>query len=267
MDDAYESLGEPLSRELLDAPAPDPVFAQPCVTEPFIAGRAASRVMFDFGVMASLFKPEMTGAPLLDFAAGSGWLTEFCARMGMRVVAFDIHGDMGNCLSYRARADCRIDRTRLRFAHGDGHAMPFPADSFGHALCYDAFHHLHDYPKALSEFFRVLKPGGRAIFVEPGARHSKSPDTIAFLEAQKKHDPSWIERDVILEEVDDLARAAGFSKGVNVVPAPHPLALQTYSLQEWAAFRGKNGAERLRYTDVLAQLNYWDRIIFFLDKP
>jgi ubiquinone/menaquinone biosynthesis C-methylase UbiE len=44
---------------------------------------------------------------------------------------------------------------------------------------------MHTYSLVFEEFFRVLSPGGRAIFVEPGARHSKSPETIAFLESQK----------------------------------------------------------------------------------
>ena len=43
--------------------------------------------------------------------------------------------------------------------------------------------------------------------VEPGARHSTSPETIAFVEAQKKHDPNWIERDVVLEEIDHTVLA------------------------------------------------------------
>jgi hypothetical protein len=112
----------------------------------------------------------------------------------------------------------------------------------------------------------VLKKGGRGIFVEPGARHSTSAATVAFVEAQKQHDPSWIERDVVLEEIDQIAREAGFKEGLHVVPMPHPAALQTYTVAEWKLFRDGDSLQRLRLTDQLADINYWDRIIFTVDK-
>lgn len=238
----------------------------PTITEPFTAGRSASRLLFDFSVMVSLLNPANFDYPILDFGAGTGWISEFCARMGLQTLAFDIHGDLQACLEYRVRADCRIDQSLLSFEHGDGHAMPFENNVFGHLLCYDTLHHMYDYPKVFSEFYRVLHRGGRAIFVEPGARHSTSADTIAFVEAQKKHDPTWIERDIVLEEIDQISRNAGFKLGLSIVPMPHPLALQTYSVDEWTQFRDGDFLQRQRFTDNLAQINYWDRVIFTVDK-
>jgi SAM-dependent methyltransferase len=239
----------------------------PTVTEPFSAGRTASRLLFDFSVMASLLKSPVLDRPILDFGAGTGWVSEFCTRMGFQAVAFDIHGNLQACLENRAEADCRIDRRLLSFAHGDGHDMPFEPGVFGHLLCYDTLHHMHDYPKVFSEFFRVLMERGRGIFVEPGARHSTSPETLAFVEAQKKHDPAWIERDVVLEEIDQIARDVGFKAGLSIVPMPYPTALQTYSMDEWTQFRKGESLPRLRLTNQLAELNYWDRVIFYVDKP
>lgn len=132
----------------------------PTVTEPFTAGRSAPRLLFDFGVMASLMKPIVLDQPVLDFGSGTGWVAEFCARMGLRTVAFDIHGDLQAYLENGAQADRRIDESLLSFAHGDGHAMPFESGAFGHSLCYDTLHHMHDYPKVFAEFFRVLQWGG-----------------------------------------------------------------------------------------------------------
>lgn len=244
-----------------------PTIAEPTVTEPFTAGRAAPRLLFDFSVMVSLLKQSALPSPVLDFGAGTGWISEFCVRLGLATVAFDIHGDLKACLENRARADARIDEQLLSFCHGDGHAMPFGEKFFGHLLCYDTLHHMHDYPKVFSEFFRVLKPGGRGIFVEPGARHSTSPETIAFVETQKKHDPSWIERDVVLEEIDEIARGVGFSAGISIIPMPHPVVLPTYSMRDWSQFRNGDTRQRLLLTDQLAALNYWDRVIFVVDKP
>lgn len=241
--------------------------ASPALTEPFSAGRSAARLLFDFGVMASLLEPRMLSAPILDFGAGTGWVSEFCARMGFATVAFDIHPDLRNCLEGRAKLDARIDPALLAHAQGDGHAMPFAAETFGHLLCYDTLHHMHDYPRVFAEFHRVLKPGGRAIFVEPGARHSKSPETIAFVEQQKKHDPTWIERDVVLGEIDAIATGCGFRKGLTVVPMPHPLALKAYSLRDWDRFREGAEGPRREFSDQLATINYWERVIFHVDRP
>ena len=126
---------------------------------------------------------------------------------------------------------------------------------------------MHDYPRVFSEFYRVLRGGGRGIFVEPGARHSTSPETIAFVAEQKKQDPTWIERDVVLEEINQIARDAGFKAGLSIVPMPHPAALQTFSMEDWASFRQGDKLQRLRFTDILASINYWDRVIFYVDKP
>jgi SAM-dependent methyltransferase len=237
------------------------------VKEPFSAGRAAGRLIFDFGVMASTLKQDQLDYPILDFGAGTAWVSEFCARMGLKTVSFDIHGDLEACVASRIESDRRIDPGLMSFVHGDGHAMPFGADEFGHLLCYDTLHHMHSYPGVFAEFFRVLRRRGRAIFVEPGARHSQSPETVAFVEQMKKHDPTWIERDVVLEEIDNVAKSAGFVNGLTIVPMPHPLAFQTYTLQAWLNFRSGDEIERLRLTDQLAALNYSDRVIFYVDKP
>ena len=39
----------------------------PSTTEPFTAGRATPRLLFDFGVMASLMNPQLLHKPVLDF--------------------------------------------------------------------------------------------------------------------------------------------------------------------------------------------------------
>ena len=106
----------------------------PTVTEPFTAGRSAPRLLFDFSVMVSLLKPTVLEQPILDFGAGTGWVSEFCARMGFQTVAFDIHGDLQVCLENRAQADSRIDGRLLSFAHGDGHVMPFESGIFPPAV-------------------------------------------------------------------------------------------------------------------------------------
>ena len=84
---------------------------EPSLTEPFGVARNAARLMFDFGVMASLLNFEITDKPLLDFGAGTGWLSEFFARMNIRVVSFDTHNDLPTCISNRKNSDRRINQS------------------------------------------------------------------------------------------------------------------------------------------------------------
>lgn len=238
----------------------------PSLTEPFGAPRNASRLMFDFGAMTSLLNYELLHLPLLDFGAGTCWLSELFVRMAIPTVSFDIHNDLEGCIQTRLEADIRLDPELWKYRQGDGHSMPFGSDTFGNLCCYDSLHHMHDYEKVFAEFYRVLMPGGRAIFIEPGARHSHSPETIAFLSAQKQLDPAWIERDVILEELEEVAQKAGFKNGLQIVPIPHPNVLQEFSLQTWQDFRSNDELVRLRFTDQLAQINYDERVLFYVEK-
>lgn len=238
----------------------------PSLTEPFGAPRNASRLMFDFGAMTSLLNYQLLHLPLLDFGAGTGWLSELFVRMAIPTVSFDIHNDLEGCIQTRLDADIRLDPELWKYRQGDGHSMPFDSNTFGNLCCYDSLHHMHNYKKVFAEFHRVLTPGGRAIFIEPGARHSHSPETIAFLNAQKQLDPAWIERDVILEEIEEVAQKAGFKNGLQIVPIPHPNVLQEFSLETWQNFRSGDELSRLGFTNQLAQINYDERVLFYVEK-
>lgn len=246
--------------------AQSPFELNPSLAEPFGAPRNASRLLFDFGAMTSLLNYQLLHLPLLDFGAGTCWLSELFVRMSIPTVSFDIHKDLEGCIQNRLDADLRLNGALWKYQQGDGHFMPFEKNTFGNLCCYDSLHHMHDYEKAFAEFYRVLAPGGRAIFIEPGARHSHSQETIAFLKAQKQLDPDWIERDVILEEISIVAQKAGFKSGLKIIPIPHPNAFQEFSLESWLKFRSGDKNSRSSFTDQLAQINYDERVFFYVEK-
>jgi hypothetical protein len=90
--------------------------------------------------------------------------------------------------------------------------LPFAAGTFDGILCLNALHHLPSYRVALGEIRRVLKPGGRAVFSEPGTAHAVQP-----LSRFRMLEEGILEKNVSLPLIRRLAMDAGF-KRMKVVP-------------------------------------------------
>src|SRR6202043_2572337 len=113
---------------------------------------------------------------------------ELLNKLGDDVYAFDSNASAVEAAKERVRLDKRIDPDRWHFWVGDGHELDFPNEHFGNVFCFDSLHRIADYEKVFREMHRVLWIGGRAVFVEPGSQHSKSPETIQFLRDHAKAD-------------------------------------------------------------------------------
>jgi ubiquinone/menaquinone biosynthesis C-methylase UbiE len=214
--------------------------------------------------MFSCLKDRPDNLKVLDFGAGTGWISEWLNRMGYEVTAFDINEDLPRIGQMRVECDKRVNPDQIHFQCGDGHNMPFEDNTFGHICCFDSLHHMHNYAKVLSEYYRVLTPGGRAIFVEPGAKHSTSKETVEFIEKHKKNDPTWIERDVVLEEIYQIARECGFGQlTIRPVLFPH---LREYDFDAWQRFRKGDQHLEADYVNWLKVFNYDSHLSFYLDK-
>lgn len=233
--------------------------------DPFNQTRSCGRIFHDFSYLVTLINPKKIYDPILDFAAGNGWITELLSLMGFYSVAFDIHFDCDDIKEKRLKSNLRIDEKKFNFVRGDGHNMPFRNKTFGTIVTFDSLHHMHTYEIVFYEFYRILQNKGRAIFVEPGARHSKSPETIKFLETMK-HDPTWLEKDVILDEIDNIAKKVGFKNGISIIPAQHPLSLSIYNMKDWNNFRDNKSNLRDIFCNKLYNDNYNERVIFYVEK-
>jgi SAM-dependent methyltransferase len=168
--------------------------------------------LFDFSVACGLLAPRPDDL-VLDFAAGTCWASELLGRLGVRTVSVDLSVEMMRRGRERLAADSRlVFRDDAKFVAARGQSLPFAAGSFEGVLCMNALHHLPSYAAALREIHRVLKPGGRAVFSEPGTAHAAQP-----LSRFRMREESVIEKSVSLPIVRRLAMEAGFSR-MRVVP-------------------------------------------------
>ncbi len=105
---------------------------------------------------------------VLDVACGSGGPTlRITAQTGASVVGVDINA-AGIATASRAAAARGIDPARASFQVVDaGAALPFEDASFDAVICIDAINHLPDRDAVIREWRRLIRPGGRVVFVDP----------------------------------------------------------------------------------------------------
>lgn len=93
---------------------------------------------------------------VLELGSGRGDTTRLLARWmpAARIVASDI--DPAQVSSARKRLSGAAAEIRVV----DATSIPFPDESFDMVVEFDAFHHIADWPSAIAECARVLRPGG-----------------------------------------------------------------------------------------------------------
>lgn len=108
---------------------------------------------------------------VLDAGCGSGYGSEQLAKAGAKkVYGVDLAGDSINYCQTHYQNPCLV------FARGDLTKLSF-GDNFFDLICaFEVIEHIKDYPKALAEFYRVLKPGGILLISTPN-KAVYSPDS------------------------------------------------------------------------------------------
>jgi len=145
---------------------------------------------------------------VLDFGAGTCWLSRLLNQLQCVTISVDVSRtalELGKRLFQMSPiiGDYVLAPTFMPF---DGEHLDVQDDSVDRVVCFDTFHHVPNQRQILSEFFRVLKPGGIVGFSEPGPLHSQTPQ--AQYEMQRH---GVLENDIRLDEIHEIASSLGFT--------------------------------------------------------
>ena len=119
------------------------------------------------------------GMRVLDLASGVGDPALSVAAEitpSGRVTATDLGPGMISLAEELAR---KKGLTNIEFREASAESLPFPDESYDALTCRFGIMFFPDLPKALRECLRVLKPGGRAVFVAWGKREQPFFTTTA----------------------------------------------------------------------------------------
>jgi SAM-dependent methyltransferase len=146
---------------------------------------------------------------VLDFGAGTCWLSRFLTLLGCSTVSLDVSPtalELGKQM-FDSWPSLDGPLEPPRFLTFDGRHIDLADNSVDRVVCFEALHHVPNPGEILSELCRVLKPGGVAGFAEPGEHHSESPFSQAEM---RNHDV--LELDIVISEIWEMAKRAGFDQ-------------------------------------------------------
>lgn len=102
---------------------------------------------------------------VLDAGCGSGYGADKLIRCGAKKVC-----GVDNNLESIKYCRSHYRRKNLEFSKGDVAKLDFPQNYFDLIVAFEIIEHLKDPQKAIVEFYRVLKPGGRLILSTPNKK-------------------------------------------------------------------------------------------------
>src|SRR5689334_19917192 len=109
------------------------------------------------------------GSRILDVGCGSGWLSEYFARLGYVVKGIDISSDLIEMARERvARVPYGVDHEtplQCTFEVHDVEAGPLP-EKFDAIICYDSLHHFEDENSVMGNLAKMVNVGGTLFILE-----------------------------------------------------------------------------------------------------
>ena len=167
------------------------------------------------------------GVRILDFGAGTCWMSRLLAQLGASVTATDVSPSALRLGQDLLRTHPLIGGSgSLDFVVFDGTTLEFPTGSFDRIVVSDAWHHVVDQDGALTEFSRVLVKNGTVVISDVGPQHSRTAQSQFEMRNFRV-----IEQDTDTDDLKRRAHEAGFRTVEAFIYAPTPLAIVSDSLE------------------------------------
>ncbi len=213
------------------------------------------------------------GSRCLDVACGSGGIATWIARQtGCSIVGIDAHEAAIEQARRRLERHGLAEQATFLVADAS-RSLTMPDEAFDAILCIDAINHLQDRTAVLNEWFRLLVPGGCALFTDPvvitGPVDSRELAERSSIGAFLFTPPGANERH--LEEVgfslvamlDETEAVAAIAARWNAARASRAAALR--QLEGDATFEGQQVF--LSTTAKLAREKRLSRFVYLAEKP
>lgn len=117
------------------------------------------------------FRKSYKGKKVLEVGFGTGNNLIFCGTLGMELFGVEVHEEI--CRQVGKKMEGLGYRADLRV--GNNHKIPFPKDFFDYIVSWDVIHY-EGYEggiiKAIAQYSRVLKPGGRLFLSTVAPKHT-----------------------------------------------------------------------------------------------
>ncbi|MFZ2004602.1 MAG: class I SAM-dependent methyltransferase [Stellaceae bacterium] len=178
----------------------------------------------------------------LDVGCGTGFLSLELAARGHHVSGIDFAPEM----LARAKAKAAAAGVQIRFEHADAENLPFSPASFDLVITRHVLWTLPHPEAAISEWIRVLRPGGRLAVIDGQSLVAPGEEQAASARRSTEYAPIGDQLPFLMgkarEEIEALFRAKGLA-----AVASDPLADVIMAQNERAAAEGEELRPRRRY--------------------
>lgn len=110
-----------------------------------------------------VLREKLRDKKVLEIGLGYGTLGYFLASQKCNYYGLDIAEGPVNMMHYRLSILGQKDDDKVK--QGSALEIPFPDAEFDYVYSIGCLHHTGNIPRAVSEVYRVLKPGGKAIIM------------------------------------------------------------------------------------------------------